>query len=145
MDYRLARGIARRSQDADHECDRPQERAGEEEKFKAFKWQLYVAARALNAELLTRLEWVERNVEEDYSMSSLDGSGKVLSAEAYTLLALLRTDQTLEHAKPAGENDMFEAWKQVRTARTLRSSVALLHQLLDPKRASSDPRVNIKQ
>ena len=38
--------------------------AGEKEKFKDFKWQLYLGVRVLSEDLLARLEWVERHVEE---------------------------------------------------------------------------------
>ena len=73
----------------------------------------------LNPDLLARLEWVERHVEEDFSISVLDPTDKVLSAEAYTLLALLRTDQALEHVKSAEKNNGFEAWRQLRRGRML--------------------------
>lgn len=118
--------------------------AGEKEKFKDFKWQLYVAVRVLHDGLLTRLEWVEKHLEEDYAMSRLDPADQALSTEAYTLLALLCTDQALEYVKAAEENNGFEAWKQLCKGRMLRSSVALLDQLLDPKCSSTDPRVNIR-
>ena len=71
--------------------------AGEKEKFKYFKWQLYVAVRVLNDGLLARLEWVEKHLDEDYTMIRLSPEDQVLSQEAYTLLALLCTDQALEY------------------------------------------------
>lgn len=118
--------------------------AGEKEKFMGFKWQLYIAVRVMNPDLLTHLEWVEKHLDEDYRMSRQDAVSKELSSEAYTLLALLCTDQALEYVKSVEENNGFEAWKQLCRGRMLRSSVALLNQLLEPKCTSTDPRVNIR-
>ena len=87
--------------------------AGETEQFKDFKWQLYVAVRVLNTDLLARLEWVERHVEEDANIGVLSATHRALSAEKYTLLALLRIDQALEYVKSAEKNNGFEAWKQL--------------------------------
>ena len=77
-------------------------------------------------------------------MSRQDARSKELSSEAYTLLALICTDQALEYVKSAEGNNGFEAWKQLCRGRMLRSSVALLNQLLEPKCTSTDPRVNIR-
>ena len=98
----------------------------------------------VNNGLLARLEWVEKHLDEDYAMIRLSPEDQVLSQEAYTLLALLCTDQALEYVKTAEENNGFDSWKQLCKSRMLRSSVALLNQLLDPKCSSTDPRVNIK-
>ena len=119
--------------------------AGEKEKFQDFKWQLYVAVRVLNAGLLTRMEWVEKHLDDDFKMENLSDEDKVLMQEAHTLLALLCTEQALEYVKAAEDNNGFDAWKQLCRGRILRSSVALLNQLLDPKMSSTDPRVNIRQ
>ena len=75
--------------------------AGEKEKFQDFKWQFYVAVRVLSDGLLARLEWVERHLDEDYGMSRLSPSDQLMTQEAYTLLALLCTDQALEYVKAA--------------------------------------------
>ena len=98
----------------------------------------------MNPDLLTRLEYVVKHLDEDYRMSRQDAVSQELSSEAYTLLALLCTDQALEYVKSAEENNGFEAWKQLCRGRMLRSSVALLNQLLEPKCTSTDPRVNIR-
>ena len=118
--------------------------AGDEEKFKDFKWQLYVVVRVLNDGLLARLKYVEQHLEEDYAMSRLDPTDQALTSEAYTLLALLCTDQALEDMKAAEEDNGFDVWKHLCKGRMTGSSVALLNQLHDPKCGSKVPRVNIR-
>ena len=98
----------------------------------------------MNPDLLARLEWVEKHLDEDYRMSRQDARSRELSSEAYALLALLCTDHALEYVMSAEENNGFEAWKQLYRGRVLRSSVAFLNQLLDPRCTSTDPRVKIR-
>ena len=118
--------------------------ASEKKKFMGFRWQLYIAVRVMSPDLLARLEWVEKHPDENYKMSRQDARSKEFSSEAYTLLALICTDQALEHVKSAEENNGFETWEQLCRGRMLRSSVALLNQLPEPTCTSTDPRVNIR-
>ena len=118
--------------------------AGEEEQFQTFKWQLCIAVRVMNPDIAARLEWVEKHLQADFTMSRLDPPDKILSNEAYSLLALLCTDQALDFVQSAEENNGFEAWKHLCRARLLRSSVALLNQILEPKCPSMDAKMNIK-
>ena len=87
--------------------------AGEKEKFQDFKWQLYVAVRVLNDGLLARLEYVEQHLEEDYALSKLTAADQALSSEAYTLLALLCTDQAWEYGTAAEEKTRSRACTHV--------------------------------
>ena len=117
---------------------------GEKEKF-SFKWHLYVAVRLLNKELLPRMQFIEKHVERNYKLNLMSPEEQKLAEEAYTLLALTCRGAAEEYVKAAEENNGFEAWANLCRARSVRSSVALLNQLvLEPKLPSQDARINVK-
>ena len=117
---------------------------GEVEKFQELKGQLYVTIRVLNPVMLERLEWIEKHLSDSYALHRLSEEEKKIANEVYTILALTCAGSATEYVRAAEVNNGFEAWAQLCKARTLRSSVARLHAVLDPMCASTDPRVNIR-
>ena len=116
--------------------------------FLGWKWSFLIAVRAISKPLHEGLKKIEDNMNQDFRKSRLPNEANEdleLPDQAYTLLALLCTDEACAHVGSAEDGNGYQAWRALLRARTVRYATKLLNQSLEPTFTSPDPRINLRQ
>ena len=103
-----------------------------------WKWSFLIAVRAIKKPLYEGLQKIEDNMNQDFRKSRLSNGDLELSSQAHTLLALLCKDEACAYVRSA-------EWQALLRARTARNATNFLHQFMEPKLTSPDPRINLRQ
>jgi hypothetical protein len=117
---------------------------GEKEKFQAWKWELYVAVRAMDPPLASMLKHVENNFNVEFGLNRLNEDERKKASDVFTILALLCKGEAAQFIMNSEEGNGFMAWRDLCRAKMIRSSTALIKKLMEPEFKSADPRVNLK-
>ena len=93
---------------------------GDKASFLGWKWSFLIAVRAISKPLYEGLKKIEDNMNQDFRKSRLSTEDLELSAQAYTLLALLCKDEACAYVRSAEDGNGYQAWQALMRARTAR-------------------------
>jgi len=86
---------------------------GEKEKFRLWKWKLYVALRSLDIEMAVMMKHVENNLTVDFNLERFSDDEKKKAYEAYTILALLCKEDAADLVANTEKGNGFMAWRNL--------------------------------
>ena len=76
---------------------------------------------------------MEDNLTQDLVTHRASADQRKIAVKLYTLLALLCKDEAPSYVRTAEDGNGLQAWQALLKAKTLRNSMNLMNQLLDPR------------
>ena len=84
---------------------------GDQASFLGWKWSFLIAVRAISKPLYEGLKTIEDNMNQDFRRFRVSIDDLELSDQAYTLLALLCTDEACADVRSTEDGNGCQTWK----------------------------------